>query len=60
MTSLRPFSALDLFKFNLTNLDVLTENYDIKFYLSYLARWPTLFSAVESPEGNIMGYSKSD
>ncbi|KAF8433417.1 acyl-CoA N-acyltransferase [Terfezia claveryi] len=56
MTSLRPFSALDLFTFNGTNLDVLTENYDIKFYLSYLARWPTVFTAVENPEGNIMGY----
>jgi len=56
MTSLRPFSALDLFSFNLTNLDVLTENFDIKFYLSYLARWPTLFTAVENPEGKIMGY----
>ncbi|KAF8471839.1 acyl-CoA N-acyltransferase [Kalaharituber pfeilii] len=56
MTSLRPFSALDLFSFNLTNLDILTENYDIKFYLSYLARWPTLFTAVESPEKNLMGY----
>jgi len=59
MTSLRPFSALDLFTFNGTNLDVLTENYDIKFYLSYLARWPTMFTVVESPQSNIMGYSKS-
>ncbi|KAL7276960.1 N-alpha-acetyltransferase 20 [Rhizina undulata] len=56
MSSLRPFTALDLFKFNLTNLDILTENYDISFYLSYLAKWPTLFSVMESASGNIMGY----
>ncbi|CCX33861.1 acyl-CoA N-acyltransferase [Pyronema domesticum] len=56
MSSLRPFTALDLFKFNATNLDPLTENYDISFYMSYLARWPTYFCAMESAGGRIMGY----
>lgn len=57
MSSLRPFHALDLFHFNLTNLDVLTENYDPSFYLQYLAKWPTLCSVMESAGGRIMGYS---
>lgn len=57
MSSLRPFHALDLFRFNLTNLDVLTENYDPSFYLQYLAKWPTLCSVMESSRGRIMGYS---
>jgi len=56
MTSLRPFHALDVFKFNLTNLDPLTETYDLKFYFSYLARWPHLFTVATSPSGQIDGY----
>ncbi|KAI9817805.1 MAG: hypothetical protein M1827_000924 [Pycnora praestabilis] len=56
MSALRPFNAMDLFKFNLTNLDPLTENYDISFYFSYLARWPSLFSAIEGPKGEINAY----
>ncbi|KAH0613038.1 uncharacterized protein H6S33_009418 [Morchella sextelata] len=56
MSSLRPFHALDLFRFNLTNLDVLTENYVPSFYLQYLAKWPTLCSVMESAGGKIMGY----
>lgn len=59
MSSLRPFHALDLFRFNLTNLDVLTENYVPSFYLQYLAKWPTLCSVMESASGKIMGYSMS-
>ena len=39
------------------NLDPLTENYDISFYLNYLARWPTYFCAMENAGGRIMGYS---
>ncbi|KAI5793132.1 acyl-CoA N-acyltransferase [Geopyxis carbonaria] len=56
MSSCRPFTALDLFRFNATNLDPLTENYDISFYLNYLARWPTYFCAMENASGRIMGY----
>ncbi|KAF8545426.1 acyl-CoA N-acyltransferase [Trichophaea hybrida] len=56
MSSVRPFTALDLFRFNATNLDPLTENYDISFYLNYLARWPTYFCAMENASGRIMGY----
>lgn len=47
----------DLFSLNLTNLDPLTENYDLGFYLNYLMRWPSLFNVVEDHDGSIVGYS---
>jgi len=56
MTSLRPFHASDVFKFNPTNLDPLTETYDLNFYFSYLARWPHLFNVAEGQDGTIDGY----
>lgn len=40
MTSLRRFTCEDLFTFNSVNLDVLTETYNLPFYLLYLAKWP--------------------
>ncbi|KAJ2963894.1 hypothetical protein NQZ79_g1054 [Umbelopsis isabellina] len=39
-----------------SNLDVLTETYNISFYLQYLARWPDLFSVQTTAKGNVMGY----
>ncbi len=59
MTSLRPFHAMDVFKFNPTNLDPLTETYDLNFYFSYLARWPHLFNVAEGQDGTIDAYSTS-
>ena len=59
MTSLRPLRPDDLFLMNLTNLDPLTENYNIDFYLHYLSKWPSLFTVAEDHQGNIIGYSKS-
>ncbi|PQE15983.1 putative N-acetyltransferase 5 protein [Rutstroemia sp. NJR-2017a WRK4] len=56
MTTLRPFSALDVLRFNPTNLDPLTETYDLSFYFSYLARWPHLFTVALSPSSTITGY----
>jgi len=56
MTSLRPFHAMDVFKFNPTNLDPLTETYDLNFYFSYLARWPHLFNVAEGQDGTIDAY----
>lgn len=47
----------DLFSLNLTNLDPLTENYDLGFYLNYLMRWPSLFSVVQDRDAGIVGYS---
>jgi N-terminal acetyltransferase B complex catalytic subunit len=58
MTSIRPFEAVDIFKFNSTNLDPLTETYDLNFYFSYLARWPNLFTVAEGRDGTIDAYSK--
>lgn len=33
----------DLLKFNNINLDVLTETYNMSFYMSYMSRWPESF-----------------
>ena len=59
MTSLRAFRPQDLFHMNLTNLDPLTENYNIDFYMHYLINWPSLFTVAEDQDGNIIGYSNS-
>lgn len=50
-------TPMDLFSLNLTNLDALTENYDLGFYLNYLMRWPSLFSVVQDRDAGIVGYS---
>jgi N-terminal acetyltransferase B complex catalytic subunit len=57
MTSIERMSPLDLLDLNLTNLDPLTENYDLGFYLNYLNKWPSLFSTVKDHEAGIVGYS---
>lgn len=56
MTTLRPFTCEDMFKFNNVNFDPLTETYGLNFYTQYLARWPEYFQVAESPSGEIMGY----
>lgn len=56
MTSLRPLRPQDLLHMNLTNLDPLTENYNLDFYYQYLVRWPSLFTVAEDQYGNITGY----
>eukprot|EP00743_Colponemidia_sp_Colp-15_P003806 GILK01004106.1.p2 GENE.GILK01004106.1~~GILK01004106.1.p2 ORF type:complete len:173 (-),score=28.12 GILK01004106.1:1253-1771(-) len=56
MTTLRPFVVEDLLKFNNINLDVLTETYNMPFYLQYLARWPEYCVVAEGPDGNLQGY----
>ena len=56
MTTLRPFTCSDLFRYNNVNLDPLTETYNLGFYLAYLSKWPEYFSVAEDPSGNIMGY----
>ncbi|KAL7469125.1 hypothetical protein ACHAXS_009375 [Conticribra weissflogii] len=56
MTSTRPFEMNDLFKFNNVNLDVLTETYNMPFYLQCMSRWPELFTVAEAPDKSIMGY----
>ncbi|KAL7536980.1 hypothetical protein ACHAWF_005615 [Thalassiosira exigua] len=56
MTSTRPFHMNDLFGFNNVNLDILTETFNMPFYLQYMSRWPELFTVAEAPDGSIMGY----
>lgn len=56
MTTLRQFEMNDLFKFNNINLDVLTETYNMPFYLYYMSRWPEAFTVAEAPGGDLMGY----
>ena len=58
MSTTRRFKCADLFKFNNINLDVLTETYNMPFYLQYLAKWPEYFVVEEAPNGKLMGYSK--
>lgn len=48
MTTLRPFKMEDLFKFNNINLDVLTETYNMSFYMSYMSKWPEAFTGESS------------
>lgn len=57
MSSIERMSPLDLLDLNLTNLDPLTENYDLGFYLNYLNKWPSLFSTVKDRDAGIVGYS---
>lgn len=56
MCTVRPFVCTDLLTYNNVNLDVLTETYGVSFYLTYLAKWPEYFQALESVSGDIMGY----
>ena len=56
MTTIRRFEMDDLFKLNNINLDVLTETYNMSFYLSYMSHWPEAFTVAESPSGSLMGY----
>ncbi|KAL3771501.1 hypothetical protein ACHAWO_000622 [Cyclotella atomus] len=56
MTSTRPFQMNDLLRFNNVNLDVLTETYNMPFYLQYMSTGPELFTVAEAPDGSITGY----
>jgi N-terminal acetyltransferase B complex catalytic subunit len=56
MTTIRRFTCNDLFTFNNVNLDILTETYNLPFYLQYLARWPEYCLLAEGPGKQAMGY----
>ena len=47
MTSLRRFRCTDLFRISAMNLDFLTENYHIPYYLQYALLWPNCFILAE-------------
>jgi N-terminal acetyltransferase B complex catalytic subunit len=57
MATIRPMRPDDLLKFSSTNLDHLTETYNIGFYLEYLTKWPELCQVIEGIDGAIEGYS---
>lgn len=57
MATIRPMRPDDLLKFSSTNLDHLTETYNIGFYLEYLTKWPELCQVIEGIDGQIEGYS---
>ena len=56
MTTMRRFTCDDLFTFNNVNLDILTETYNLPFYLMYLAKWPEYCQVAEGPGNQTMGY----
>jgi N-terminal acetyltransferase B complex catalytic subunit len=47
----------DLLRISTTNLDHLTETYNIGFYIEYLTKWPELCQIIEGIDGQIEGYS---
>ena len=56
MATTRRFCADDLDRFAPTNLDALTETYNLGFYALYLSRWPDLATIMESPAGRVAAY----
>merc|ERR1712137_446499 len=52
----RSFTCDDLFHCNAVNLGTLTENFNLGFYMQYLAQWPDFFSIHQHPNERIMGY----
>ena len=56
MTTIRPFSIFDVFKFNNVNLDILTETYQTAFYGKYIAIWGEYNVVAENSSGMIEGY----
>jgi N-terminal acetyltransferase B complex catalytic subunit len=60
MATIRPMRPTDLMRISCTNLDHLTETYNIGFYLEYLTKWPELCQIIEGIDGEIEGYSARD
>lgn len=56
MASVLPFRAVDLLDLNSVNLDVLTENYYLGFYLQYMCDWPSMFFKSVSLNNKCIGY----
>lgn len=56
MTTIRPFSIYDMYKFNNVNLDILTETYHTNFYGKYLAIWGEYCVSAENSSGMLEGY----
>jgi N-terminal acetyltransferase B complex catalytic subunit len=52
MTTIRRFVLDDLLKFNNVNLDILTETYNLSFYMSYMSNWPESFLVAKGPHSS--------
>lgn len=58
MTTIQPFSILDLLEYNNVNLDILTETFGIAFYGKYIATWPEYCISLLNNSKSIFGYRK--
>jgi N-terminal acetyltransferase B complex catalytic subunit len=56
MATLKQMGVYDLLKFNLTNMDMLTETFYSHFYSTYFAKWPEFNAVATNSLGVIMGY----
>ena len=56
MTTIQPFSVLDLLEYNNVNLDILTETFGIGFYGKYIAKWPEYCISLLNNSQSIFGY----
>jgi hypothetical protein len=43
----------------LSDLSIRSPQFNMSFYMTYLARWPDYFHAAVSPGGRVIGYSMS-
>lgn len=57
MTLIEPFQLEDLLDANSVNLDPLTENFNLLFYMEYLNQWPGLFFKATEPY-SLFGHTK--
>lgn len=55
--SIHRLTPLDLLRMDKCNLDPLTENYDVGFYLNYLGKWPSLCQKIEDSRDGLVAYS---
>ena len=56
MTTIQPFSVLDLLEYNYINLDILTETFSVGFYGKYISMWPDCCISMLNNSGTIFGY----
>lgn len=52
-------SLLSLISNSLAYCLLVSVQFNMSFYMTYLARWPDYFHVAEAPGNRIMGYSKS-
>jgi N-terminal acetyltransferase B complex catalytic subunit len=60
MTTSRPFSCLDLFRYNMVNLDCYTETYDLRFYFQHMCGHPEYCEVLENANFSVIAYRLFD